>query len=122
MRRSIGALMVVCAVVLGATACGGGESADGTTTTAPNGGAAAGGSSSGSSEVDAYCAKVAELAKVVEEKGINAATDVQQLSEELKRLSTEAAKSLPGNPGASQQFGKCSLDASKRIAESYKPG
>ncbi|MFM7064608.1 MAG: hypothetical protein ACKO04_14130 [Actinomycetes bacterium] len=127
MRRSIGALVVVCAVVLGASACGGGESSDGATTTAPNSGAdssgsASGGGSSGSSAVDAYCTKVAELAKVVEEKGINAREDVQRLSEELKTLSTEAAKSLPGNPGASKQFGECSLDASKRIAEAYKPG
>ena len=127
MRRSIGALMVVCAVVLGATACGGSESSDGATTTAPNSGAASAGSSSGSGSsgsgtVDAYCAKVAELAKVVEEKGVNAREDVKRLSEELKTLSTEAAKSLPGNAAAAKQFGECSLDASKRIAEAYKPG
>ncbi len=126
MRRSIGALAVVCAVVLGASACGGGGSSDGATTTAPNSGAGETGSpsggSSGSSAVDAYCEKVSELAKVVEEKGLDAREDVQRLSEELKTLSTEAAKSLPLNPGASKQFGECSLDASKRIAESYKPG
>ena len=110
--------MVAVAVLFGAAACGGGSDSA-SSTTAADGGASG---SSGSAAVDAYCKRVDELAQLVEQKGADAAKEVQQISEELKTLSTAAAKDLPSNPAASKQFGACSMDASKRIAESLKPG
>ena len=132
MRRSIGTVAVVVALMVGAVACGGSkDAASGSATTAAggsgqasggSGGSSSAGGASGSDAVDAYCKKVADLAKLVEEKGAAAASEVQKVSNELKDLSSAAAKDAIANPSAASAFRDCSMDASKRIAESLKPG
>lgn len=130
MRRTVGVLAVAVLVVTGAAACGGDDSG-GTTTTAPNSITVPPVTGPDGSVVDAgdavgrYCAKVNELAELVA-KGRTGSGDydaqVRTLSDELKDLSTEAAKSLPTNPTAAKKFAECSLEASGKIAEAFQPG
>lgn len=129
MRRTLGVLAVVVALVLGVTACGGKDEAS--TTTAPNSITLPPVTGPDGSVVDSadavgrYCAKVNELADLVA-KGRNGAGDydaqIRVLSDELKDLSTEAATSLPTNPTAAKKFAECSLTASRKIAEAFQPG
>ena len=119
----MGVLAVVAVVVLGAAACGGGSDSSSSTTTSGSGsGSAAAGTPAA---VTAYCDKVNELADLVA-KGRSASqnfdAEVRALSEELKTLSNDAAKTLSTNPAAAKKFGACSLTASKKIAESFQPG
>ena len=128
MRRTLGVLAVVVALVLGVTACGGKDEASTTTApnsitlppvTGPDGSVVAG------DAVTRYCDKVDELAELVA-NGRNGAGDydaqLRKVSDELKELSTEAAKSLSTNAAAAKKFADCSLTASKKIAESFQPG
>ena len=119
MRRTLSVAAVAGIVLVGAAACGGGSDSATTTT------AASGGGASTTAAVTKYCDKVDELATLVA-KGRSGAADydaqVRAVSDELKTLSNDAAKSLATNPAAAKKFGECSLAASKKIAESFQPG
>ena len=121
MRRTLGVLAVAAMVVLGAAACGGGSDSSSSTTSTSSGS----GGGATTAAVTKYCDKVDELATLVA-KGRSGSgnydSEIKALSDELKTLSNDAAKSLATNPGAAKKFGECSLAASKKIAESIKPG
>ncbi len=123
MRRTMGVLAVATALVLGAAACGGSE--EPSSTTAPNSVTQPEAGGSVGPAVGAYCEKVNELADLVA-RGRGGSGDfdaeLRRLSDELRDLSNEAAKSLSTNPAAAKKFGECSLTASKKIAESFQPG
>ena len=125
MRRAMGVVAVVAALLFTAPACGGG-SETAATTTAPNTNTLPGGGAPGTTdEVAKYCDKVDELASLVAKgrsSSANFDAEVRALSDELKTLSNDAATSLTTNPGAAKKFGECSLAASKKIAESFQPG
>ena len=115
---------MVVAVLFSASACGGG-SEKAATTTAPNTNLPGGAATGTTAAVTKYCDKVDELATLVAKGRSGSAnfdSEVRVLSEELKTLSNDAAKSLATNPGAAKKFGECSLAASKKIAESFQPG
>ena len=118
MRRIIGSVLVVAAVLVGTAACGGSDdsSKSGSATTAAASGGSSGDSTGapGNSDVDKLCNLVDQIIDAAKAKD---AEKLKQLGEEAKTAATNATKSIISNPASAKRFGECSSKLTSALSE-----